>query len=128
MILASRIIRSTGIPSRVAGAAEELDRVGGHPHRGVAGEELAHRRGLRDARVSGVEERARLVDEQPRRLDLGRHVGEHELHALEVGDPLPELAPFGDVARGRVERALRDAERLHADDAAATSRAHPSRT
>ena len=55
------------------------------------------------------------VDHQPRGLDLHRHVGEHELHALEVGDRLAELLALLDVGDRRVERALRDADGLRAD-------------
>src|SRR5690606_27975461 len=42
-------------------------------------------------------------------------VGEHELQALEVGDPLAEGLALLDVAEGEVERTLRDADRLGTD-------------
>ena len=48
-------------------------------------------------------------------LDLHRHVGEHELHALELGDRLAELLALPRVADGVVKRPLGDAERLRGD-------------
>ena len=62
-----------------------------------------------------VERVARSVDEHSSRLDLGRHVGEHELDAFEVGDRPPELAPLARVAPGDVEGALGDPQRLGRD-------------
>ena len=44
-----------------------------------------------------------------------RHVGEHELDALELGDPLAELPALLDVGQRVVERALGDADGLRAD-------------
>ena len=55
------------------------------------------------------------VDQVPGGLDLHLHVGEHELHALEVGDALPELPAVLDVGDRGVERALGDADGLRAD-------------
>src|SRR5260370_9680113 len=49
-------------------------------------------------------------------LQLYRHLRQHELHALEVRDRLPELTPFPDVPDGVVERALGDAQRLRRPD------------
>ena len=60
-----------------------------------------------------------LVDEQPRRLDLGRHVGELGLDRLELRDRLAERAALLGVGERLVERALGepDAHRGHADAA-----------
>ena len=56
-------------------------------------------------------------------LDLERHVGEHELHGLKLGDRLAELLAFHRILDARVVRALRDPERHRADrDAAAGER------
>ena len=57
-----------------------------------------------------------LVDEQPRGLDLGRHVGELGLDRLELGDRLAERAPLLGVGERLVERALREAD-AHRRDA-----------
>src|SRR6266566_5191127 len=51
----------------------------------------------------------------PRRLDLRRHVGEHELDSLEARDRLSELLPFSCVVQRVVEGAFGDAERLRPD-------------
>jgi UDPglucose 6-dehydrogenase len=55
------------------------------------------------------------VDQVAGRGDLHRHVGEHELHALEVADRLAELLALLGVRDGGVERSLGDADRLRAD-------------
>jgi hypothetical protein len=57
----------------------------------------------------------RGVDQVARGRDLHGHVGQHELHALEVGDGLAELLALLDVGDRGVERALRDADGLRAD-------------
>src|SRR6476646_3783180 len=63
----------------VAVAAEDLDGVGRHLHRRVGGEALRERRiQRRPAAVALVEHPCRLPAEQARRLDLRRHVGDHE--------------------------------------------------
>jgi hypothetical protein len=66
-----------------------------------------------------------VVDQVPGGLDLGRHVGQHELDALELVDPLPELLALVGVAERLLERALGDAQRERADaDAAGVERLH----
>ena len=55
------------------------------------------------------------VHHQPGRFDLHRHVGEHELHTLEVADRLAELLAVLGVGDRGVQRALRDADGLRAD-------------
>src|SRR6266536_1298021 len=96
----------------VAVAAEELDRVGGHPHRGVAREALGAGREEGEVVVIAVGLGRGGVDERPGRLDLHGHVGEHELDALEIGDRVVELVAFLDVATGEVEGPLGDADGL----------------
>src|SRR6476646_4136732 len=62
----------------VAVAAEDLHRIGRHLHCRVGGEALRERRVERGlAAVALVEHPRGLPREQPRRLDLGRHVGDH---------------------------------------------------
>ena len=58
------------------------------------------------------------VHHQPRRLDLHRHVGEHELDGLEARYRLAELLAVLGVGDRGVQRALRDADRLRADGGA----------
>src|SRR5581483_7203608 len=65
----------------------------------------------------------RLVDEEPRGGELGRHLGDLELDRLELGDLLPELLALLYVIDGGVECSLRDADHLRADaDAALVER------
>src|SRR4029453_19008772 len=99
---------------RVAVAAEDLDRLAGGPARRLRGEEL----GL--GALLGVREPLLLaprgpVDEQARRIDLGRHVRELPLDGLELGDRLAKLLPLEGVVAREGERGLRDPERLRAD-------------
>ena len=56
-----------------------------------------------------------MVNHEARAVHGHRHVGEHELDALERPDGLAELAPLLRVADRRVQRGLRDADRLGAD-------------
>ena len=100
---------------RVAGAAEQLDRIGRDPHRHVGGVALGGRAEEGEVLVAALGLGGRDVDHLPRGLELHGHVGEHELDALEVGDPLAELLALLDVRDGLVERALRDADGLGAD-------------
>ncbi len=70
----------------------------------------------------------RAVDEEPRGVDLGRHVGQLPLDRLEVGDPLAELLALQRVGARRVVGGLRDAERLRRDpDPPAVERRHRDR-
>ena len=66
-------------------------------------------------RLAGVAQARGVVDEQPRRFQLGGRVRELELHALKVGDRLAELLPLLRVRDGVIERALREADHLRAD-------------
>ena len=66
-----------------------------------------------------------LQRQHPRRGELGRHVGQHPLDRLVVGDRLTELLALLRVGDRLVERRLADAERLRRDrDAAALQRPH----
>src|SRR6185295_11405864 len=96
----------------VAVATQDLHRVGGRLHRGVRGQALG-RRGLeRGAGDPVIDQRGRVVDDQPRGVHRDRHVGEHELDALERSDRLIEGAPLLGVGHRGVERGLGDADRL----------------
>src|SRR5258707_7025577 len=67
----------------VAVAAEDLDGVGGDFHHRVGREPLRKGRVERRAASSPIVEHPRgLPDEQARGLDLGRHVGDHEIDRL----------------------------------------------
>src|SRR2546426_9417867 len=77
---------------RVAVAAEDLDRLGRLAARLLGREEL--RLGaLLLVRLTLLLQPRRPVREQPRGVDLGRHVRELELDRLELGDPPSELTP-----------------------------------
>ena len=120
----------------VAVAAEDLDRVGRHLHRRVGGEALRERRVQRRA-LAAVDQPRRLPREQPRGLDLGRHVGDQEVHALVHRDRHVEGDALLRVLDRELVRGLRDAdgagrrarprevERLHRDLEAVALLAEP---
>ena len=75
-------------------------------------------------RPASSSEHARYTS-SARGVDLRRHVGEHELEALEVGEPRAELPALLHVAGRELERAAGDAERLRAHERPrAVERAH----
>ena len=78
----------------IAVAAEDLDRVGGDPHRGVAGDQFTDRRPPAGVAVAGVDRGAGRVQERPGGLGRGVHVGQHRLDHLELADRLAELDPL----------------------------------
>ena len=100
------------VVGEIAVAAEQLQRVVRHLEGGVGDEPLGHGAVLawRPARLP-VELPGRLVEEDPRRLQLGLHVGEPELQRLEAVQRVPEGAALGGVGERPVERRLRAAER-----------------
>ena len=79
------------------------------------GEALAHGGGLRRLGRLGVEQRGRAPDHQPRRIELGRHVGQLELRRLEIGQRLAELLALDDIARRRLQAGAGAAQRAGAD-------------
>src|ERR1700710_1750890 len=100
----------------VAVTAEDLDGVRRHLHRHVAADAFGHAGEHVEALpVSGVAGPRAFIDEGARRLDLHRHVREHELHALEFRDRLFELFALLGVGDTCVKRALRQSDRLGAD-------------
>src|SRR4051812_34910793 len=86
----------------VAVAAEHLDRLDRHGHRGVRGEQLRHRRPLAQAALAAVGDRARLVEQLAGGGGARLHVGELELDALEVVDRRAERDPLLRVLVGGV--------------------------
>src|SRR6185503_19719580 len=99
----------------VAVAAEDLDRVGGDLHGGVGGQALG-RRGLeRGAGDPVIDEARGVVHHQARGVHRHRHVREHELDALELGDRLVERAALLGVGDRGVQRGLGDSHRLGPD-------------
>src|SRR4051794_16421881 len=100
----------------VAVAAVDLDGLVGRAYGQAARLELGLRR-RQPERAAAVLEHGGLVDEQPRGLDLGRHVGELGLDRLIFGDRLAERLALLGVRERLVERPLRqpDAHRGHAD-------------
>src|SRR3954467_13677028 len=67
----------------------------------------------------------RAKDEKPRRIELGRHISEHELDGLVVGDRHVEGLAYLRIVARLLERGATDANRLGADpDATAVERGH----
>src|SRR3954454_10241894 len=90
-------------------AAEDLHRVGRDLHRRVRGEALRVG-GLQRRPLALVEQPGGLPDEQPRRLDLGGHVGDEEVDALVHRDRLAELDTFARVLDRVLEGGPRDTD------------------
>src|SRR5439155_22064524 len=99
---------------RVAVAAQDLDRLAGLAPRRLGREQLRLRAGL-GVRLAALLQPSGAVDEQPRRVDLRRHVSELLLDRLVFSDRLAERAPFLGVLARDVVRGLRDPERLRRD-------------
>src|SRR5215204_313317 len=88
-----------GVVLDEAVAAVKLDGFGGDTLGDARRVELGHRR-LLDEGEAGVLHPRGVVDHQPRRLKLGRHLGQLELDALELVDGLLELRPLPRIAQG----------------------------
>src|ERR1035441_276609 len=89
---------------------QHLDGVGGDAHRHVPRVQLGHRplgAGKRDALSDHP---ARPPDQEPSRVDLGRHVGELEGDGLVPGDGLAEGVALEGVVARELERRPGDAE------------------
>src|SRR6266481_2330123 len=100
--------------SHVTIAPEELNRLRGYPHRRLGREQLGHAGVQRDI-LAGILAGRRPVRQRPRRLDPRRHIGQLELHRLEVLDRPPELPALGAVLEGQLERLARDPDPLGPD-------------
>src|SRR5580704_9046525 len=110
---------------QVAVAAMQLQRLVDDLEPDVGRKALAHRRGLGRLGRLGVEQEGRAPDQEPRGVELGRHVGQLELRRLEVGDRLAELLALDDVARRGFEAGTGAAQRTGADiDAPAIETGH----
>src|SRR5205814_4660021 len=90
---------------RVPVAAEDLDRLARLPARHLGGEELRLRPRL-GMRKPVLPEPRRPVREEPRRVDLGGHVGELVLDRLELRDRTSERVPLLGVLARDVVRGL----------------------
>ena len=110
---------------QVAVAAVQLQRLVRDAESGVGRESLRHgalHRGIRSLLVEGVRG---IPHQRPRRVQLGRHVGEREDDGLLLGERLAERVALVHVAQCPVERELRAAERAGGDvDAAAVEAGH----
>src|ERR1700729_2517606 len=116
--LLSRIILDETI------AAEELDSLVADAHGDFAGEELGHGRLTGDL-AAGILENSSALGEKACGIQLGSHVGELPLDALELGDGFAELPAFLDVFEGSLECAAADAEGECSDgDASAVEDTH----
>ena len=108
----------------VAVAAMNLHRLGRGLHRGLSGEQLRHR-GFLGARLAASLSVAARMRQQPRRVDLDRHVGELPLNRLVLAIGLPNALALLRVLQRRLERRARDSERLRRDpDPPAVERLH----
>src|SRR2546426_1043644 len=99
---ACRRDRKSGAPPRGAGTKTPLRL---RPH--LVGEALGDRAAA-DRRQPGARVAPRAIDEQARGVDLHRHLGEAQLHRLEINDRLAELLALLHVRESIVERGLRD--------------------
>ena len=107
----------------VAVAAEDLDRLAGLAAGDRGGEELGLR-ALDAVRAAGLLQPRGAPHERAGGLDLGLHVGQLLLDRAQPGDRAAERVALLRVARGEVERGLRDADGLRGDpDPAAVERA-----
>src|SRR6266481_1293711 len=100
--------------SHVSIPAKELNRLRRDPHRRFGREQLRHAGVERDV-FARILARRGPMRQRPRRLDTRRHVGELELHRLEVGDPFLELLALCTVLDRMLERLARDADALRPD-------------
>eukprot|EP01137_Pigoraptor_chileana_P021862 Opistho-2@86090 len=103
------------IVAEIAVAAEQLERVVDDLAAIVGREPLRHRREAR--LVGGVRGDLcrRHIEQGARGFEVSRHVGEHELRVLEIGDRLAELLAVLGIGDRFVEAALRAAERAGTD-------------
>src|SRR4029450_4522846 len=74
-------------------AAKQVDRERGDALGDLRRKDLAHRR-LGEKRLAAVAQARRVVDQEPRRGDLGGGPRQLMLHRLELNDRLAELLPL----------------------------------
>src|SRR2546428_13825906 len=100
----------------IAVTAADLDRLLGDLDRNLAGLQLRHRAlGLLELSAAAALPQ-RPPDQRPRRLDLGRHVREHERARLVLDQRPAELLAFLGVLQRELECRSGDAERLRSND------------
>src|SRR5262249_39050477 len=111
--------------AHVAIAAEDLDRVLGDAYRDLPGLELAHGALTVEELLLVRTHPARPPHQEPRRVDLGLHVGELERDALVLDDRPAELHALLGVLQGVLVGRARDTDGLRADERTARlERAH----
>ena len=100
---------------QIAVAAVQLQRAVGDARAGVGRKALGH--GGKAGLVRGIvaDLGRREIKQGARRFQFGRHVGQHELGILEVGDCGPELLAFARIGDRLVEAALSAAQAAGAD-------------
>src|SRR5665213_645737 len=109
----------------VAVAAVQLQRLVDDLETGVGGEALGHGALGSGFGIVALKRTGGAMHHEPRRVELGRHVGEAELERLELGERLAELLALDEMALRRFEAGARAAERAGADvDAAAIEPHH----
>eukprot|EP00331_Platyophrya_macrostoma_P006894 CAMPEP_0176433120 /NCGR_PEP_ID=MMETSP0127-20121128/15816_1 /TAXON_ID=938130 /ORGANISM="Platyophrya macrostoma, Strain WH" /LENGTH=447 /DNA_ID=CAMNT_0017815453 /DNA_START=418 /DNA_END=1758 /DNA_ORIENTATION=+ len=96
---------------REPNAAHPLDALARRALRHLRREQLGHRSVLHE-RLAVVLLAGRVVDHQPRGVDLHRRLRVLELHPLEVADRRVELLALEQVRHRRVHRALRNPHHL----------------
>src|SRR5260370_42576707 len=101
-----------------ADAAEHLDGSGSYFLGDLRAEIFCHGR-FGHERLSGIPQPGRVIDQEPRRFDIGCHPGKLKLYALELGDGLPELLALPGVADSVIQRASRQPDHLRPDGDAA---------
>mmetsp|Transcript_20629 Transcript_20629/g.43840 ORF Transcript_20629/g.43840 Transcript_20629/m.43840 type:complete len:213 (-) Transcript_20629:43-681(-) len=99
---------------READSSHELHTFGGSLLRHLCAEQLCHCSVLHHPLAALLHAR-RVVDQQPRRLQLGRQLRHLVLHALEVGDRTPKLLALVQVGEAAVERPLCQPDHLSSD-------------
>src|SRR6266850_5585559 len=100
--------------SHVSIPPEELNRLRRDPHRRFGREQLRHA-GVQRNILARIFARGRAVRQGARRLGARGHVGQLELHRLEIADWLLELLALGAVLQRQLERAPRDPDALRPD-------------
>src|SRR6185437_1202171 len=98
-----------GIVLGVTVTAVDLHSLCGGAHCQLGAEQLGHRRFLAE-RLAMLRQPRGVKHEMPPRLDLGRHVGQLKLHALEIRDRLPELLALRRVSERLLVRSFGNPE------------------
>ena len=114
-----------GIVFDEAIAAVDLHRFAGRAGRGLGRVQFRHGR-LAAKGLSQIRQLGRPQHQQPGRIQLHRHVGEHELDGLVLGQPLGKRPALRGVGDAVVERCAADAYR-HGPDADAPAFQHAHR-